>query len=102
MSQPLATPYGNQLLIKPLKKKKVMVKGLEIEETDLEKAQVVKVSKKFETDFKEGDVVFYPQKPAVGHTYEGELLQWLGVDDVKGFLTKEEHEQLEAEDANAA
>lgn len=99
---PLATPYGNRLLIRPLKKKKIKLQsGLEIDETDLQKAQVVKVSATLETIIKKDDVVYYPEKPAVGHAHEGELLQWLSIDDVHGFLTKEEHEQLEKEDGVA-
>jgi hypothetical protein len=95
--KPLAKPYGNRLLVKPLQKKKIKLKsGLEIDETDLQKGQIVDAPDK--VDLKAGDVVYYPEKPPVGHTHEGELLQWLSIDDVHGFLTQEEHEQLEKED----
>ncbi len=98
MSKPLAKPYGNRLLVKPLQKKKITLKGsgLEIAETDLEKAMVVDSGT---PEFQYGDVVYYPEKPAVGHTHEGELLQWLSIDDVHGYLSQVEYERLEQEDA---
>lgn len=100
MSKPLAKPLGSRLLVRPLQKKRITLKsGIEIDETDLQKGQVVDTP--VACAVSKGDVVYYPEKPPVGHTHEGELLQWLSLDDVHGYLTKEEHEQLEAEDGSA-
>ena len=78
-------PVGNKLIVLPLKKEKVTVAGIEMDETPLSKGKVVSISDDILGLVNEGDVVYFQEKAALGQAANGEVHQWLTIDDIHGI-----------------
>src|SRR4026207_1819833 len=83
-------PISDKLIVLPISKQDVTLgSGLIVGESDLEKGEVVLVSKELSEIIKPGDIAYFPEKKPIGIMLNGTPHLWMSISDIWGIEVNE-------------